>query len=87
MANTGAIIVVGAIIAGVAVGGGLFLFYPDLMFGNTSFSSQSDGSGGSAAIGGVEDTTTANMESDFGGGSSSNNTASNSSSTGAYGAP
>ena len=64
--NTGAIFVVGAIIAGVAVGGALFLFFPDLMFGSSSFSSQSDGgSASSVGVGGAEDTTTASIESDF----------------------
>jgi hypothetical protein len=36
-----AIFIVGAIVAGVAVARSLFLLYPDLMFRNTGFDSQS----------------------------------------------
>ena len=39
-----AIFIVGAIVAGVAVAGSLFLLYPDLMFRNTGFDSQSGAS-------------------------------------------
>ena len=36
-----AIFIVGAIVVGATVAGSLFLFYPDLMFRNTSLDSQS----------------------------------------------
>jgi hypothetical protein len=34
-------IIVGAILAGAAIGGALFMFYPDMMFQGTNFQSQS----------------------------------------------
>ena len=65
MVKADAIFIVGAIIVGAAIAGSLFLLYPEMMFGTSSFNSQNTG--------GAPTTTTA---SDFGGvtGNSTNGT-------------
>ena len=42
MVNIQAAIIIGAMVAGAAIGGALFLLYPDMMFQGTSISGQSE---------------------------------------------
>jgi hypothetical protein len=71
MVKKEAIFIAGAIIVGAAVAGSLFMFYPDMMFGQSSLSAQSGGA--SSGLPAVSPQETVTADSNSAGGSNSTN--------------